>query len=753
MRTRKKHEPKLRRALFRMAWTVLAVTLVAAVAILVHRMRREDLERTRIEVSKPLSIAWEIVRDPQIDFVAEPPRPPAEDTYLWVSNNSSFTELPEAIASLFVTLRNAGQLPTRVVRDAMGRTAEEVLRDEGLLLGPHIPVALDSLMCDLNPHICSRPRAASASLRDPSAHVLGHRFSRGRWSNSKGSSFVVPAMELYEYETFERYYKEAGEAVSSILEARGVKCGSFPVSCEEAVRILNDEAALMTRYEGWLVLPTRSVKAKIALGAERPTTRKDPLSGPTEISVEQTAVWPEADRASLVESLGEHIVTKGEAQFEAKLQDEPSFGSQEQLFRLIKHPAYTSRNWTPVADWDKGRIAVFDGWVDSKHCDIGENIHVHNLPPVSFSDGGVGECGEEETANRIQHHGTHVTALLGGSLNGLGIAGLIPSAQIDTWEIERFRLDTSDYREELAHLMFTAVLTVQPTVFNLSWAYTNLEGDRDPLENAVANLSKVLFVVAAGNESHHFSSGNCSLLPGCFGEFDNVLTVVGFDRTEQPPSMWQSSNSSRSFQVGAISEGVLSATRGNRHGRLSGTSQAVPQVTATAAYLAAIAGADSDTPLTPLEIKNRITYTADYNPALKDKVLGGRLNMARALDVGRVAVRKRTAQDGRSELIRGALLEVRTPGSAGSHTDTFFFHYRGERVPIRVKHLKRLIRNPTTGKYIVFYTPPGDKGKLFRSLGFASLMASAVVVIEADGRKQVVNFNDIDDFTAPLWEP
>lgn len=168
---------------------------------------------------------------------------------------------------------------------------------------------------------------------------------------------------------------------------------------------------------------------------------------------------------------------------------------------------------------------------------------------------------------------------------------------------------------------------------NISWGYTNQGGRADPIEQAIKALGQnTLFVVAAGNTAQRRDGDVCGDLPACFRDFENVITVVGLDRSSNPPRLWSSdgrgSNWSREFSLGAIAKDVLSTTYKDFTGTMSGTSQAAPQVTAAASLIYSVYQThylveEPEPVLLPIRIKNRLIYTSDLFNQLLDKSQGG----------------------------------------------------------------------------------------------------------------------------------
>lgn len=674
-------------------------------------------------------------------------------SFVWHSENQSPAELPASITELYLVLYNTGQLRLRRVRDGIGQTVESILREHDLLFGPYFPRELDSLLCDLNPLLCERLRATvePGVLDDPTSHVGGYAATQGTWINAPGDTLWVPDIELETYEEFGFGWKNSGQTIEEILEHRGVTCAGYSASCLEAVRRLNrsNPAAFEIDYEGRVILPSLGVSATVHLdhGQADSDQPQPDFSIPQAEHYQERIKGKEHQEDEAYEALYGKLVASGAGEMELSLDSEPHFATQRTLFELIHHPALQAA-WAPELAWDESAVVVFDDWVDQNHCDIGDNVLVKFLAsaaPATPTPVAPDLCGEQEVADPFRHHGTHVVALLAAALNSKGIGGLLaPQARIFTYEINRSRMSVESYRETLSHQIVDSFIDVTPRTYNFSWSYVNTLGGQDKIKNAIRLLgSEAVVVVAAGNQGMDFGAGDCTTLPACFHELRHVITVVGLDRDKDNPGLWGQSNRGAFFHVGAIAENVLSATRDGRHGTLSGTSQAAPQVSATVAYLWAELAASVDLQqVTPERVKNRVIYTSDYIPALKDKVMGGRLNMHNALDIGRTAVTTAAGEELRGQFLTLTQQDSTTPSDTvvfrnGSQTEAFAFH-----------DIKRMIRMPGSGTWVVFHESPQDGGKLVRREGLVFLSSSQQLSLETGAGPVSLRLGDITDYTA-----
>ena len=170
--------------------------------------------------------------------------------------------------------------------------------------------------------------------------------------------------------------------------------------------------------------------------------------------------------------------------------------------------------------------------------------------------------------------------------------------------------------------------------------------------------------------------------------------------------------------------------------------QAAPQVSATAAYLWAMsAAAFSAEYSTPTSVRARIVYTGDLFPSLKNAVIGGRLNMERALDITRTRVVRRDGSE-----VFGALVAMHSRDRQ-SLLDTVVFGDMASQTRFALKSLKRMIRDPAGNGYIVF-AEVSERGNVIRNDGLPLQTRSAWLEIETDNGPEFIEFRDIQDYTA-----
>jgi hypothetical protein len=336
------------------------------------------------------------------------------------------------------------------------------------------------------------------------------------------------------------------------------------------------------------------------------------------------------------------------------------------------------------------------------------------------------------------------------------MGGLNPFAKVAFRMIDLNAFRDPFGRQEISIGLMTDVITQRIDVFNFSWGYQNSSVGLDSVAEVITGpMSNALVVVAAGNENENFEFGTCPILPACLAGAPNVITVVGLDREAEQPRLWTEanggSNRNLNFHIGAIADDVVSTVSGNRLGVFSGTSQAAPQVTATAAYIiSAFRHVFGDERLPPIRVKNRLISSSDPFPALTSSFVGGRLNMARAMDI---AVDQLVLRDAPTTVLRGRLAAEGRNGPlmlscTDIDTETPNFVSR--------KKLERLAEVKGQDGSFVLFVRDGP-GKAIRRIGpceLDTLSPQIDFVAEGDGpeaaRTRTIQVKDIIDFTSRM---
>lgn len=275
------------------------------------------------------------------------------------------------------------------------------------------------------------------------------------------------------------------------------------------------------------------------------------------------------------------------------------------------------RDDTRFAFWEN---ASEKGGVDEEDDDgnhITDDVIGTDILKVSHG-GGFPE--DDVDVPRLKNHGTHVAGIASG---------------------RPFDDDTKRRIDERVRLMILKVANsigrIEPGAVSDATAYAVSHGARivnmsfagdefSPSTQWTMETSpSVLFVTAAGNSrSAPRDLSQTKVFPAKYAtDLPNVIAVAA---SEAAPKLACFSNYGSEVDLAAPGVSIVSTMR-NGTGALSGTSQATPWVTLTAALLYSMASE-----FEPATIRSRILNTVDFSPALVGKVLSeGTLNMGKAL--------------------------------------------------------------------------------------------------------------------------
>ncbi len=218
-------------------------------------------------------------------------------------------------------------------------------------------------------------------------------------------------------------------------------------------------------------------------------------------------------------------------------------------------------------------------------------------------------------------HGTHVAGIIGAKGgNGMGVAGVV-------WNVKllgaKFIESGSGNAFAAARAIdyFIALKTKQRlNIVALCCSWEGSTGSKD-LEAAIrrANKAGILIIAAAGN-----SAGNIDQAPVYPAGYKtaNIITVTSIGPTGA--LSYFSNYGSKSVDIAAPGESIVSTYLNNTYAAMSGTSMAAPHVAGAAAlYAAAHPGASMK------EIRSAILSSAIPTASLKGKcATGGRLDIS-----------------------------------------------------------------------------------------------------------------------------
>jgi subtilase family protein len=224
-------------------------------------------------------------------------------------------------------------------------------------------------------------------------------------------------------------------------------------------------------------------------------------------------------------------------------------------------------------------------------------------------------------------HGDHVAGIL--AAHSQFAPGLIPG-------IGLFLIDTTSPAglEE----SIDAAIQRGIDIFSFSFTIDKSDPTLDNLKLAMSNKwQNQIFVAAAGNDGKDLKSISARVPVSWGDDLENIIGVSAADWEYNVLGAWlpdpsQEPESGSNFgkkyvQLAAPGHRVFSTASDNRYALASGSSQAVPFVTAAVTMLASQMQFRA-----PWLIKARLIYTADwFSPNFDDKIWGGLLNYKRAV--------------------------------------------------------------------------------------------------------------------------
>jgi hypothetical protein len=332
--------------------------------------------------------------------------------------------------------------------------------------------------------------------------------------------------------------------------------------------------------------------------------------------------------------------------------------NRELLFKEIDFP-----DLSQDADLSQGlaevKIAIVENpdSVDNGHADFFDGDHsIWLAPPTEKRTTGIVVKPAKEFIKE-DDHGTHIAGLLAASGKARA-RGLVPSTKLF--------VVPSNTNASVEPGLQTAIASHRIFIFNFS-TYVSPEGASDLKRNIKETWTDRLFIVAAGNENADLSYSEQKAPVGWASEISDNMIGVGASvsaagvqyllqdyRGPLDDVRTGSNYGLTHVQIVAPGYGIYSTTSKNTYAEATGTSQAVPQVTAAAAILFARQIRE------PSRIKARLIYTTDWFEQFQGKAWGGLLNVKRATWMLR---RNTITMQGVSPRIKAIVLPDDRPGA------------------------------------------------------------------------------------------
>jgi hypothetical protein len=311
------------------------------------------------------------------------------------------------------------------------------------------------------------------------------------------------------------------------------------------------------------------------------------------------------------------------------------------------HPADTIPDTTYYGD--EIVVAVIDDGFDVNHNDINYFVNTNEIPNDSIDNDGNGYIDDVIGWNVYNNtgtittslHGTHVAGTIGAKgNNNQGVSGVAPGVTI-------LPIQGSHHTEAVVLQSYGYVLEMRDR-------YDSTNG----AEGAYIVATNSSFGVDYGNPASYplwcafydsmgtrgilscaaTSNGNINV--DVLGDIPTTCTsdwLITVNATASNDTKYSSGFGAINIDLGAPGTGIYSTIPGNNYGSSTGTSQAVPHVTGSIAFIYAIACSnfmqtyDTNPGTTALLIKDAILGKVDPNPNLAGiTVSGGRLNLYEA---------------------------------------------------------------------------------------------------------------------------
>jgi subtilisin family serine protease len=280
-------------------------------------------------------------------------------------------------------------------------------------------------------------------------------------------------------------------------------------------------------------------------------------------------------------------------------------------------------------------VGIVDAGVDSKHTALTPFFWQlpFVFPNAKWTQGSIGydylkKVSDPSEEKETESHGTHIT-------------GLVTARALALWFDEFKALKLEDHvkvyclkiagQNGIPDFTFPAQALYEAIPDGIHLFNLSLDGPESGLvrDQIRAQGQQALIVLAAGNhgtDMNYDTSANGTFRDGQNGKSLSNVIIVGalMDVGNLTP---KSNHGSLAVEIAAPGNNIYSTIEGGQFGTLTGTSQAAPLVTSTAAILLV-----ERNDAYPSQVKERILSTCDWEKALENLVTEGcKLNMAKAI--------------------------------------------------------------------------------------------------------------------------
>ena len=294
------------------------------------------------------------------------------------------------------------------------------------------------------------------------------------------------------------------------------------------------------------------------------------------------------------------------------------------------------------------RVGIVDAGVDTAHAKLQPffwKLPV-TLPDIPWRRGSIGydyvnevsDPSEDKTPDadgNLESHGTHVAGLVTARALALWLKTTIGALRLEE-HIKVYSLKVAEGSDGvIPDFTFPGQALSDSLPNQIHLINLSLEGPRAAYirdDIIKKHSSDTLLVVAAGNDQKNLNDKNNLHFNGTFRNDDGTPlgNVILVGALMEDGSLTPNSNRGDiAVQIAAPGNNIYSTVQGGGFGSFTGTSQAAPLVTSTAAILLA-----EHSEAYPATIKERILATCDWDEALRSSHLvaeGCMLNMAKAI--------------------------------------------------------------------------------------------------------------------------
>ncbi|MGR9195356.1 S8 family peptidase [Rhizobium leguminosarum] len=599
--------------------------------------------------------------------------------FRWKADYKSKETASEQLTDLYISLHNAGKLPTGFAIYDPATPLDTFVRQQQFWIGTPTQ-AMDALLCDLNKHVCTRDRpTAEHEPDDLLGHLAGTEITQARWlfRSSIGSLVClrVPAVSINIGEELAGV-SELGQplespTVGAPIVAEFCKSTSLGKICFPQVvsgkteKRVNDFFISGSKSPSRNSVWVREFTADLAIPRQPLPFYRENTQGEYPKTFPFAKDFYDADNSKLRKSIGTHL-----SPVFSTFDVESVFGDTKTAIVDPGKQEYIYRSTSGLMKWQgsghlRSVIGVIDTAAHLNHCDFDASRLVNKedfspysrtskAPPktvVNPAGGSAAACSRKlvDAPDETQH-GTHILGMFLARPPNVTEQALV---RLENYGVVYYPLDmlsmrgSGPYRDDLAKWIKQAGFVGGVSVFNISWSYSpDLPGQdayRDPIADAIKSLKDAsLFVVAAGKDGVARDGSvlgqqgdNCSPLPACYNG-DNVISVVALEDNDKDGAEADvrpisengtvvTNTGSKFFSISAPGRNIVSSVETDQYGPMTGSSQATPFVSAAAAQLF------SSRKIPPVDVKERLIVSSEIKPSLLDVSLGGIVSVPRAL--------------------------------------------------------------------------------------------------------------------------